>query len=179
MSNSIDLLSESEVRQITSLVETLEQSTFDYLQLEVGAMKLTIGKGNAAAALAAPAPALQPAPQPAVQSTAQSTVQPVAQATAPAAAAPAAPKQASPEQEGTVAVVAPIMGRFYAKPEPGAAPFVTLGAKVDADASVGLIEVMKVFNAVRAGVSGIITEICVQDAQFIEYGQILFRIRPE
>ena len=183
MSNSIDLLSESEVRQITSLVETLEQSTFDYLQLEVGAMKLTIGKGNAAAALAAPAPALQPAPQPAVQSTAQSTVQPVAQATAPAATAPApapaAPKQASPEQDGTVAVVAPIMGRFYAKPEPGAAPFVTLGAKVDADASVGLIEVMKVFNAVRAGVSGIITEICVQDAQFIEYGQILFRIRPE
>ena len=71
------------------------------------------------------------------------------------------------------------MGRFYAKPEPGAAPFVTLGAKVDADASVGLIEVMKVFNSVRAGVSGIITEICVQDAQFIEYGQILFRIRPE
>lgn len=173
MSNAFDLLSENEVRQIGSLVETLEQSTFDYLQLEVGDMKLTIGKGNAAAALSAAAPALvaQHAPQAAVT-----------QATPPAPATAVQPPSqaaASPEQEGTVAVVAPIMGRFYAKPEPGAAPFVTLGAKVNADATVGLIEVMKVFNAVRAGVSGVVSEVCVQDAQFIEYGQVLFRIRPE
>lgn len=172
MSNAFDLLSENEVRQITSLVETLEQSTFDFLQLEVGDMKLTIGKGNApppVAAVAAPPvqAAAQPAPQQSLPAAAPAVV----------AAAPAAQK-ASPEQEGTVAVVAPIMGRFYAKPEPGAAPFVSLGATVDADASVGLIEVMKVFNAVRAGVSGVVTEICVQDAQFIEYGQVLFRIRP-
>ena len=176
MSNSFDLLSENEVRQITSLVETLDQSTFDFLQLEVGEMKLTIGKGNAppAAALGVPASAAVPVAQPA---PAVAAVAAPAAAPAAAVSAPAAPK-VSPEQEGTVAVVAPIMGRFYAKPEPGAAPFVTLGAKVDADATVGLVEVMKVFNAIRAGVSGVVTEICVQDAQFIEFGQVLFRIRP-
>jgi len=175
MSNAFDLLSENEVQQITSLVETLDQSTFDFLQLELGDMKLTIGKGNAppAAALGVPASAAVAVPQPAPAVAAV--------AAAPAAAVnPPAPvaQKASPEQEGTIAVVAPIMGRFYAKPEPGAAPFVSLGATVDADATVGLIEVMKVFNAVRAGVSGVVTEICVQDAQFIEYGQALFRIRP-
>lgn len=170
MSKTFDLLSENEVRQITSLVETLEQSTFDYLQLELGDMKLTIGKGNAPVPAAAPV-SVQQLPHPAVAAVAPA-------ASAPAPAAPV-PKKASAEQEGTVAVVAPIMGRFYAKPEPGAAPFVSLGAKVDSDATVGLIEVMKVFNAVRAGVSGVVTEVCVQDAQFIEYGQVLFRIRPE
>jgi len=171
MSNAFDLLSENEVRQITSLVDTLEQSTFDFLQLELGDMKLTIGKGNA------PVPAGSAVAQvaPAVAAVAAAPVS-VALA-APAAAVPAT-KSESPDQDGTIAVVAPIMGRFYAKPEPGAAAFVSLGATVDADASVGLIEVMKVFNAVRAGVSGVVTEICVQDAQFIEYGQVLFRIRP-
>jgi len=49
---------------------------------------------------------------------------------------------------------------------------------VSADSTVGLIEVMKVFTAVRAGVDGVITEICVQDAEFIEYGHVLFRVRP-
>jgi len=97
-------------------------------------------------------------------------------AAAPKSSAQAVPNE-GPAQDGTVAVVTPMMGRFYAKPEPGAAPFVSVGAEVSADTTVGLVEVMKVFTAVRAGVSGVITEICVQDAEFIEYGHILFRIR--
>ena len=70
------------------------------------------------------------------------------------------------------------MGRFYAKPEPGAAPFVSVGAEVNPDTTVALIEVMKVFTAIRAGVHGVVTEVCVQNEQYIEYGQILFRVRP-
>ena len=174
MSNAFDLLSDEEVRQITCLVESLDRSTFDFLQLELGDMKLTIGKGNAPpAGLAAPAAAPVMAPA----AAAVPVPAPAAVAPAPAAAAPAA-KQESPGEAGTIAITAPIMGRFYARPEPGAAPFVTLDATVDGDATVGLIEVMKVFNAVRAGVSGVITEICVEDAQFIEFGQVLFRVRP-
>ena len=176
MSNAFDLLSDEEVRQITCLVESLDRSTFDFLQLELGDMKLTIGKGNAppaglAAPVAAAAPLAVAAPAPAAPAVA------AAPASAPAAVPPAA-KQESPGEAGTIAITAPIMGRFYARPEPGAAPFVTLGATVDGDATVGLIEVMKVFNAVRAGVSGVISEICVEDAQFIEFGQVLFRVRP-
>jgi acetyl-CoA carboxylase biotin carboxyl carrier protein len=94
-----------------------------------------------------------------------------------AASAPAR-KADSPLQDGTIEIKAPIIGRFYEKPEPGATPFVKLGAEVNEDTTVGLIEVMKLFQAVRAGVSGVITEICVQDSQIVEYGQVLFRVRP-
>jgi biotin carboxyl carrier protein len=49
---------------------------------------------------------------------------------------------------------------------------------VTGETTVGLIEVMKTFNAVSAGISGVVTEICVQDAQLVEYGDVLIRIRP-
>jgi len=147
----------------------------------VGNLKVTIGKGNAPPAMtmgAAPgmpvassAAALQPPV--ALSPAAVPTAVPVA-----AASGPSAPAATGPAPDGTVPIVTPMMGRFYAKPEPGAAPFVSVGAEVNADTTVGLVEVMKVFTAVRAGVSGVITEICVQDAEFIEYGHVLFRVRP-
>ena len=175
MSNTFDLLSKSEVHQITSLVKTLDESTFDYLQIELSGMKLTIGKGNAPmngiAAVSVAAP---------ISASAAPTMAPFEALSAPVEIAPpTSVKQASAARDdGTVAVVATTMGRFYSKPEPSAAPFVSVGAKVDADATVGLIEVMKLFNAVGAGIGGIVTEICVEDAQFVEYGQVLLRIKP-
>ena len=102
---------------------------------------------------------------------------PPAAVAAVAAAQPPARVVTDSAQDDTVAIVAPLMGRFYAKPEPGSAPFVSVGTEVNADSTVGLIEVMKVFTAVRAGVSGIVTEICAQDTEFIEYGHILLRVR--
>lgn len=179
MGNTLDSLSDDEVRQITLLVETLERSAFDYLQVEVGNLKVTIGKGNApqaptVGAGAAPGGAGSGAGSPVTAAP------PAAIAVAaPAVIASQPPVQAVAEpQDGTVTIVAPLMGRFYAKPEPGAAPFVSVGAEVHADSTVGLIEVMKVFTAVPAGVSGVVTEIGVQDAEFIEYGRVLFRVRP-
>jgi len=178
LNNPFGTLSDDEVRQIVLLVETLDQSTFDFLQLELGDLKVTIGKGNVPPGGGAPA----------VPATAQ-VAAPIA-APAPGAA-PAVPARAleagppgqaaggeSPAADGTVAIAAPMMGRFYAKPEPGAASFVSVGAEVNPDTTVALIEVMKVFTAVRAGVHGVITEICVQNEQYIEYGQTLFRVRP-
>ena len=55
---------------------------------------------------------------------------------------------------------------------------VSLGAEVKEDTTVCLIEVMKTFNAMTAGVKGVITEICAENAQLVEYGQVLFRVRP-
>ncbi|MCZ2156638.1 MAG: acetyl-CoA carboxylase, biotin carboxyl carrier protein, partial [Bryobacterales bacterium] len=67
---------------------------------------------------------------------------------------------------------------YYASPEPGAPPFVKVGDVVDLETTVGLIEIMKVFTAVAAGVCGVVTEMCVQDTEFVEYAQILYRVRP-
>ena len=169
MANESRPLSEDEVRQIGRIIDILNQSEFDHLQLELGNLKLTIGKGGAAPAAyptqAPSAPAHAPA---AVTSTAASS----------AAAAPRTASKNEPK-DGTVAVTAPLLGRFYSQPEPGAAPFVTVGSEVTEDATVGLIEVMKTFNAVRAGVSGTVTETCVQDSALVEYGQALLRVRPK
>ena len=175
-------LTEDEVRRIGRIIETLEQSTFDYLQLELGALKLTVAKGNAAMALpagaaaapavAAPAPA--PAPTPAAPPPAPSVASPAPAGTASAPAAAAASAAGS----GLVDIVSPMIGRFYSQPEPGAAPFVTPGSKVGPETTVGLVEAMKMFNAVHAGTTGTIAEVCVQDATIVEYGQVLFRVRP-
>ena len=183
MSNTFDSLSDDEVRQIALLVETLDRSSFDYLQVDVGNLKVTIGKGNApqtvtiGAALSGAAPGVPAgSPQPPAAAAPAGIPAAVAAVVAPHPPAQAVTKE-DPAQEGTVTIVAPLMGRFYAKPEPGAAPFVSVGAEVNADTTVGLIEVMKVFTAVPAGVSGVVTEICVQDTEFIEYGHVLFRVR--
>lgn len=173
MSTPLTTLTDDEVRQITQLVETLERSTFDFLQIEIGELKVTIGKG--------PPPAGEGHSQPSVARVAATEVRTSAPVQQPApAATPSAPKAASPSvPDGTVTVVSPMIGRFYAKPEPGAPPFVSLGMQVGADSTVALVEVMKVFTAVAAGVKGVVTEICVQDEQLVEYGQVLFRIRPD
>ena len=162
-------LSEDEVRQVRRIIETLNQSTFDYLQIELGALKLTLSKGQPQTAGMVRAPAASSAPA-------------APHAAEPAVARPAAAEADVPkatQENGTLTIVAPLVGRFYLQPEPGAPPFVTVGSEVSDDTTVGLIEVMKTFNAVHAGVTGIITEICAQDTALVEYGQILFRVQPE
>jgi acetyl-CoA carboxylase biotin carboxyl carrier protein len=175
MSDPFRALSDDEVRQIGLIIESLDRSTFDFLQLEFGDVKLMIGKGYpppaAIAALGISTAVPNAPPQTAAPASLVSVV-----ADAPASPAPAAKDEAV--QKDTVAITAPVLGRFYAQPEPGAPPFVSVGSEVTADTTVAIIEVMKMFNAVPAGLRGVITEICVQDAQFVEYGQVLFRVRP-
>jgi acetyl-CoA carboxylase biotin carboxyl carrier protein len=171
MSDGIRALSDEEVRQIRLIIESLDRSTFDFLQLEFGDVRLVLGRGNpppdiaAASAVSGAAPAASPGAAPASAS-------PMSGPAAPAASANAA------ATTDTAAITAPLVGRFYAQAEPGAAPFVTVGSEVTENTTVALIEVMKTFNAVPAGMRGIVTEICVQDSQFVEYGQVLFRVRP-
>jgi acetyl-CoA carboxylase biotin carboxyl carrier protein len=179
-------LSDDDVRQITELVESLDRSGFDFLQLGVADMTLTLSKGTPPTAQVGAAPvvaSVTPAPAPTGLPTAPVAMPARPNSGAKAAASPS-PGQASPSrgktapQPGTVEITAPLTGLFYSKPDPASPPFVTVGATVGADSTVCLIEVMKVFNAVPAGVAGVITEICAQDAEMIEIGQVLFRVRP-
>ncbi len=87
------------------------------------------------------------------------------------AAAPAA-------SDGAVTIESPMLGTFYRAEAPGAAPFVDVGMRVDADSTVCLIEVMKMMSSVAAGVAGTIVEVCAENAQLVEQGQPLFRVEP-
>jgi acetyl-CoA carboxylase biotin carboxyl carrier protein len=158
-------LTEEDVLEILKLVE---QSKFDYFQLEQGALKLTVARNGYVPAEDAPG-VLAPPPVAAAPPAAP-------KAAAPGPAAPAAPAAID---NSLVAVTAPMVGTFYAAPAPTEPPFVEQGTQVDAGATLGLIEVMKVFTAIKAEVGGIVEAILVADAQFVEYGQPLFRIRPE
>ncbi len=79
---------------------------------------------------------------------------------------------------GAVTVDAPMVGTFYRAPEPGAAPFVSVGQLVEPDTIVCIIEVMKLMTSQPAGVRGEVVEILVQDGQSVEHGQPLIVIRP-
>jgi acetyl-CoA carboxylase biotin carboxyl carrier protein len=161
-------LSEDDVLHILKLID---ESKFDYFQLEVGELKITVSKGD-------PIPLTGAAPQPGAVAAAPTATPAAAPKATPApAAAPAAAKAAT-IPEGMAAVTAPLLGTFYVAPEPGAPPFVKVGQQVTEDTTCGLIEVMKVFNSVRAGVKGTIVELVAQNGQFVEFGKPLFIVKP-
>jgi acetyl-CoA carboxylase biotin carboxyl carrier protein len=80
---------------------------------------------------------------------------------------------------GLFAVTAPLPGTFYRAPAPGAAPFVEVGSRVSADSVVGIVETMKLMNAVPAGVAGTVAGICLGNAEFAEQGATLMRIEAD
>jgi len=176
-------LTQEDVLQILKL---LEASNVDYLEVAFGDMRLVASKSGV---LPAPAPAAagQAAAPPAAPAVAAVPATPdlSVAASAPAAAAAAAVEPApgvgadSAVDEGLVPVTAPVVGVFYAAPEPGAPPFVEVGSRVDADATMGLVEVMKMFNSVTAGVAGEVVRVLVSNDEFVEFGQPLFLVRPE
>ena len=89
---------------------------------------------------------------------------------------PPPPEAARADAEGLLTIEAPMIGTFYRAEAPGAAPFVDLGARVERETVVGIIEVMKMMNSIHAGVAGTIVEVCAENAQPVEYGAPLFRV---
>jgi biotin carboxyl carrier protein len=85
---------------------------------------------------------------------------------------PAEPARTGPTQT----IDAPMPGTFYRAEGPGRPPFVDIGARVEPDTVVCIIEIMKMMNSVPAGVSGTIVEICADDAQLVGNGESLFRV---
>ena len=103
---------------------------------------------------------------------------------APAAAAPpAAGGDAEPARRRAPAaalkeIKSPMVGTFYKSPEPGAEPYVKVGTRVTPGQTVCIIEAMKIMNEIEAEIAGVVREICVDDAQPVEFGQVLFRVDP-
>lgn len=95
-------------------------------------------------------------------------------------AAPAGPASISPADDtaGLVPIKSPMVGTFYSSPSPDAKPFVVVGSNVDEDTDVCIIEAMKVFNNIKADTRGTITKILVTNGQTVEFGQVLFLVKP-
>ncbi len=98
-----------------------------------------------------------------------------AQPSAVASAIQAKPAQEAAGAKGS-AITSPMVGAFYAAPAPGAKPFVKVGDTISAGQVVCIVEAMKLMNEIESEVSGKIVEICVEDGQSVEYGQVLMRV---
>ena len=155
-------------RDVAEITRLLEESGFDELHLELNGLKLTLRRGTDGDARSVAGPAAPASPStaaPGIPAT------PAADAEVPSAAAPA-------RSPGVQDVPAPLLGTFYRAPKPGAPPFVEVGARVEEDTIIGIIEVMKLMNTVRAGMRGMVTEILGRDGVLVEYGETLVRVDP-
>ena len=162
-----------DIRKLKELVRLMVASDLTELDVRDEHEQVTIKRStpNAAPVVMAPvhpvAPAVHHAPMVAAPAPA-----------APAPASAAAPAPAAPASTGPV-IESPMVGTFYTAAGPGKPAFVQVGSKVHADTIVCLIEAMKIFNEIKAETSGTIEAILVKNGQAVEFGQPLFRIKPD
>lgn len=88
---------------------------------------------------------------------------------------PGTPAAAGP---ALLEIKSPMVGTFYKSPEPGAEPYAKVGTRVAAGQVVCIIEAMKIMNEIESEIQGVIREVCVENAQPVEFGQVLFRVDP-
>jgi len=158
--SAIDL-THDDVAKILKIID--EAAHLDEVELEFAGLRLHVRRdaspGESVRRTAASASARVPAP-----------------AAVPAKKAPVADAQAP---AGAVAVRAPMLGTFYRAPSPGEGPFVEVGQHVKAGDTVCLIEVMKLFNSIGAGIDGTVVAIPAQNGALVEYDQPLVYVMPD
>lgn len=146
-----------DIKDIKQLVKLMVENDLSELEIADGDSKVHLRRGADPAQVQALAPSLQPAP---------------AQPSPPAGEAPAEPV------EDLVEIRSPMVGTVFAASSPDSEPFVQVGSAVSEDVVVCIVEAMKVMNEIKAECSGIVREVCVKNAQPVEFGQVLFRVKP-
>ena len=162
-----------DLRYVKKLIEMLDGSTVDSIEISSDkGMKLRISKSpQQRAAVMAPAMSV-PAP------VAAPAVLPAAAAVRPAEEGGTAVPKAEAPKSAALEIKSPMVGAFYAAPEPGAKPYVSVGDRISKGQIVCIIEAMKIMNELESEFDGVVREINVSDTHAVEYGQVLFRIDP-
>jgi acetyl-CoA carboxylase biotin carboxyl carrier protein len=161
-------LSDEDVREILRIID---ESHLDELQIETEGFALHVRKGPRADVASDPprGPNAVGSHRPGTRGGSESTPPaPIRE--------PALREKPDAPADGLATITAPMLGTFYRAEAPGKPPFVEVGARVEPDTIVCIIEVMKMMNSVLAGVSGKIAEVVPENAALVEYGQTLFRV---
>jgi acetyl-CoA carboxylase biotin carboxyl carrier protein len=155
-----------DIRKVKKLIELLEESNIDEIEIAEGEESIRISRtSRLAAAAAQQMPMYAPAPQYAAPAPAAPAEQPAA------VAAPAAPAEPAGH-----AVKSPMVGTFYASPSPTSAAFVEVGSKVNAGDTVCIVEALKMMNQIEADKSGTVTAILAENGEPVEFDQPLITI---
>jgi acetyl-CoA carboxylase biotin carboxyl carrier protein len=159
---------DKDLDRIKKLIELMEQNGLLELEIKQGDDKIFLKRC--------------PAPPPAVPDAGRVQSEyrvPSAGRAVPEIPVTEMPPVESKEKQDLVEIKSPIVGTFYATPSPDSEPYVEVGAHVEPQAVVCIIEAMKVMNEIKAENTGTIVEILVTNGQAVEYGQVLFRVRPD
>jgi acetyl-CoA carboxylase biotin carboxyl carrier protein len=163
-----------DLRYVKKLIEMLDGSTVDSVEISSDkGMKIRLSKtpqhrGTVQIPTPVPMPAVAPSATPGRVTPTEGS-QAVPDSSPPVADAPKTP---------LLEVKSPMVGTFYAQPEPGTKPYVTAGARISKGQVLCIIEAMKIMNEIESEFAGVVKEVCVQDAHPVEYGQVLFRVDP-
>lgn len=160
--------------QIKELIELVAKNRLAGVELEKTGFRFKVD-GYPAPGMAASAPVAAPVPvfhhAPLMTAVAAPEPEPVA------AAAPPTPAAKEPEPEGNHVLTSPIVGTFYRSPNPQSPSFVEVGQKVSKGQVLCIVEAMKLMNEIESDADGIVTQIYPQNAQPVEFGEPLFRIK--
>ena len=161
-----------DLKDIKAIIDLMKKNSVSEFELEKEDFKIKLKRspngGPAAPVTYEEAPLVTYAPPMAISAVATA---PAVGASTPATAAPTA---STGEQE----IKSPMIGTFYRSPSPEAGPYVEVGMEVTPDTVVCIIEAMKVMNEIKAEARGVITQVLVENAKPVEFGQPLFKIRP-
>jgi len=161
---------------VQSLIQALDDSSLDSVEIERGGTRIRLAKtpdGMATGPVNYSAPPLVALPAAAAPIAGVPAVGVESGEIAPAAAAPDAPARADLQE-----ITSPMVGTFYRSPAPDAPSYVEVGGRISVGDTLCILEAMKLMNELEAEISGTIEEICVEDAEPVEYGQVLFRVSP-
>jgi acetyl-CoA carboxylase biotin carboxyl carrier protein len=165
-----------DLRYVKKLIELLDGSSVDSIEISSDkGMKIRLSKspsqrGAVQAAVSSPVLLAPPAaPAPVSRPTPTDGVVAVPEGEA---------KGEAPPKPKLLEIKSPMVGTFYAAPEPGSKPYVAEGQRIARGQMVCIIEAMKIMNEIESEYAGVVKEILVQDAHPVEYGQVLFRIAP-
>jgi|CeladaMinimDraft_18_1061708.scaffolds.fasta_scaffold00048_3 acetyl-CoA carboxylase biotin carboxyl carrier protein len=167
---------------LRALVAVVDESGIDSLEITRAGTRIRISK-TPTPVVAAGAPAVPGMIPPIAAPSAAVPAIPPAPPVAAPPEAPAAVPEAAPEPEPAparelVEVRSPMVGTFYRAPAPEAPPYVEVGSVVTKGQTLCILEAMKLMNELESEVDGIVREILVENAEPVEYGQVLFRIEP-
>jgi len=169
-------------KQLRELIEFVSRSNLATFELETDDVKLKLVKETAASTPAAPVYVVTPAaaPSPPVVSAASQASPSELVPPPPAAGGGAAPVEASPSpaETGFVDLRSPIVGTFYRSASPETAAFVEVGSRVRKGQVLCIVEAMKLMNEIESEIDAEVVEIRVANGQPVEYGEVLFRLRP-
>ena len=162
---------------VQSLIAAFEASEWDEMTLAVAGTRLEITRtGRPPTGAVAPTPSVGAPPVPSAPAAADGGAPPLPASTgAPAQARSAAGRA---ETAGGLPITAPSVGLFWRSPQPGAPPFVDVGQTVGPDDTVCIVEVMKLMNHVKAGLTGVVRSVAAENGAMVEHGQVLFVLDP-